>query len=302
MEKAVILAAGKGTRMKSDLPKVMHPVGGRPMIQELLGSLRKAGVTDSVVVISPEMKRMQEVVAPARLAIQKQQLGTANAVLSAREVMGDFEGCLLILFGDTPLIRSATIQKMLDVMEQGADAVVLAFEPNDPAHYGRLVMGAKGLQQIVEFKDATPQQREIRLCNSGMMCVRAPLVWQMLEKVENNNAAKEYYLPDIITLLYKSGHRIEVVMGDKDEVMGVNSRAELSRAEFVFQQRRRFEVMASGVTLIDPLTTYFSYDTVIGPDAVIEPCVFFDRKVFVEDGAHVPAFSHLFNERVKKER
>lgn len=301
MKKAIILAAGRGTRMKSDKFKVLHCIGGRPMILELLSSLQMGGIDEVALVVSPHMVSLQNDVGSVRFAVQEKALGTAHATLAARDLIGNFNGKVLIAFGDTPLIRSTTFQHMLDALDE-SDIVVLAFEPDDPAHYGRLVVDANGLQSIVEYKDANEKQRAIRLCNAGAIAVRAEHIWSLLSQIKNQNVAKEYYLFDMIEIGRKQGLKMNVVKGDKDEVMGVNSRSDLSVAERVFQQRKRQETMENGVTLQDPQTTYFSYDTQIESDVIVEPCVFFGKGVYVEKGSIIPAFSRLENIRVKAKK
>lgn len=296
---AIILAAGKGTRMKSELPKVMHEVAGFPMVIHAMAQALEAGVSPLCLVIAPGM---HQVVSAARglvddvlVATQTEQLGTANAVLSAREALKGFEGNLLVLYADTPLVTAATMAKLNEVLMEDARCAVavLGFTPRDPAEYGRLVMKGDTLERIVEAREATADERRITLCNSGVVALRGNLAWDFLERIENNNAKGEYYLTDIVAIANSAGYQARVVEADADEVLGVNSRIELAQAEAIFQNRRRAHFMASGVTLHDPSTVYFSADTTIEADTIIEPNVFFGPGVAIAGGVHVKAFSHL---------
>lgn len=296
----IILAAGKGTRMKSDKHKVLHPVGGLPMVGHVLKSAQALGASRSVLVVGSLKEQVEAAFGDqAAIALQEPQLGTAHAVQAAESQLKDFTGDILILYGDVPLIRPETLRSMLDRLNTPANGVepacvVLAFRPQDPAAYGRIVTDEAGvIQTMVEFNDATPEQRAINLCNSGVMAVKSELLWTLLSRVDNNNAAGEYYLPDIVMLARKDGLPSVVVETGEDEVAGVNSRVELAAVEAVFQNRRRREFMLEGVTLIAPETVYFSHDTEIGRDVVIEPHVVFGPKVKVESGAVIRAFSHL---------
>jgi bifunctional UDP-N-acetylglucosamine pyrophosphorylase / glucosamine-1-phosphate N-acetyltransferase len=203
---AVIRAAGKGTRMKSALPKVMHPLAGCPMIRHLLASVSAAKLDRAVVVVGPEMESVAKAVAPAPAVVQKDRLGTGHAVLCAKDALKGFGGDALVLYGDTPLLTPETLRRVMAARRKGAAVVVLGFEPADPGAYGRLVLGAKGdLEAIVEYKDANPQQRAIRLCNSGVMAADAKLLFTLLSKVRNDNAKGEYYLTDVVGLARKKG-------------------------------------------------------------------------------------------------
>jgi bifunctional UDP-N-acetylglucosamine pyrophosphorylase/glucosamine-1-phosphate N-acetyltransferase len=293
---AVILAAGKGTRMKSALPKVLHPVGGRPMVLHVLDTVAGIGAARSVVVIGPDMEDdVAPAVAPAPVAVQVEQAGTADAVKAAREALAGVEDTVLILYGDTPLIRAETLAAMVARREEGDFAVVvLGFRPEDPGPYGRLVAGDDGaLAEIVEAKDASPEQREIRLCNSGVMAVDGAILFDLVDRVGNDNAKGEYYLTDIVALAREAQRRCGYLEADADELMGVNDRADLAVAEAVFQSRRRAEAMADGVTLKDPATVYFAWDTALGSDVTVEPHVVFGPGVKVGDGAEIRAYSHI---------
>lgn len=297
---AIILAAGKGTRMKSDLPKVLHPVGNQPMVRHVLATAADAGLDPLVLVIAPGMHKVASVghdfSEDVKTATQHEQLGTAHAVLSAKEVLGGFEGNLVVLYGDTPLIRPETITRLLEALNKDARCAVavLGFTPEDPSDYGRLVLDGHGaLAKIVEAKDATKQEKEIRLCNSGVIALRGGVAWELLEKIDSKNAKKEYYLTDVVALAIAAGFKASAVEADAAEVLGVNSRADLAVADAAFQTRKRREAMLSGVTLQDPATVYFSADTELAPDVVVEPNVYFGPRVVVGSGAHIKAFSHI---------
>jgi bifunctional UDP-N-acetylglucosamine pyrophosphorylase/glucosamine-1-phosphate N-acetyltransferase len=294
---AIVLAAGKGTRMKSDLPKVLHPVAGMPMIALLLRELRTTDVARIAVVVAPGMADVASVVAPAPCAVQEEALGTGHAVMAARDLMKGFDGDVLILFGDTPLLTGDTIRSMVEARRSEGDpaVVVLGFRPDDAAEYGRLVVGDGGeLQRIVEFRDATPEQREIGLCNAGIMAVDGNRLFALLDRVGNDNAKGEYYLTDIVAIARSEGWNCAVVeAASPEEVAGVNSRAELAAAEAAMQRRLRGKAMDGGATLIDPDTVYFSGDTVLGRDVVVGPNVFFGPGVTVGDNVTIRAFCHI---------
>ena len=297
---AVILAAGKGTRMKSALPKVMHKVAGLPMVGHVVARALEVGAAPIALVVSPEQKGIvelaREIAGEVDVAIQKEQHGTAHAVLAAKPVLGELEGALLVLYGDTPLITTETLSAVIEAL--GADdrcaVAVLGFLPDEPGAYGRLVLNDDGtLEKIVEAKEATEEELAIELCNSGVMAIRGDLAWKLLEKVKNDNTKKEYYLTDIVALARAHGYTALAVEGDADEVLGVNARDELAMAEAIFQFRRRKEFMAAGVTLIDPDSVFFAADTTIESDVLIEPNVFFGPGVSIAKGAHIKAFSHI---------
>jgi len=295
----VLLAAGKGTRMKSDIPKVLHPIAGQPMVRHALAAADALGAERCVVVVGPGMEDVERAVAPLPTAVQRRQQGTADAVLAARDVLADFhdgrgEPTVLVLYADTPLIRTETLARMVEARRAGAAVVVLGFRPDDPAEYGRLLLdGAGGLQAIVEYRDADEAQRAVTLCNSGVMAVSAAMLWDLLDRVGNDNAKGEYYLTDIVALARADGLACSVVEGDAAEVLGVNSRNDLAVAEMAWQRARRAAAMADGATLLDPDTVWFSHDTRVGRDVVIGPSVVFGPGVTIADGAEIRAFSHL---------
>jgi bifunctional UDP-N-acetylglucosamine pyrophosphorylase/glucosamine-1-phosphate N-acetyltransferase len=291
---ALILAAGKGTRMKSELPKVLHPIAGRAMVGHVLDTVAGLKPGRVAVVIGPGMEAVAEAVAPAAAVVQPDQLGTADAVKAAREVLPDIAGTVLVLYGDTPFIGRGTLEKMVAARDADTGVVVLGFRPADPGAYGRLVLGAKsGLEAIVEARDASPEELAIDLCNSGVMAIDGAKLWDLIDAVGNDNAKGEFYLTDIVAIARAQGLGCAYIEADPEELSGVNSRAELAVAEAIMQQRLRAAAMANGATLLDPTTVWFSYDTKMGQDVTIGPSVFFGPGVSVADGAEIRAFSHL---------
>lgn len=235
---AVILAAGKGTRMKSDLPKVMMPLCGKPMISYPIKTLEGMGVEKIVVVTAPDGDLVRQEVVPHMSCIQKEQLGTGHAVLSAREQLKGFNGAVLVIFGDNPIITAETYQTAVNKLQEGCSVVVLGFRPEDPARYGRLVVKNGELVKIVEFKDATDQEKAINLCNSGCMCFDGRVMFDLLDKIGNENAAGEYYLTDAIAVARAQGLKCGVVECSAEEVAGANTREELALLETFYKQRK----------------------------------------------------------------
>lgn len=290
---AVVLGAGMGTRMKSSIPKTMHKIAGRPMLKHLLATLEEINAGHVVVVIGSDMEQVAETVAPHKTAIQHESLGTAHAVASAKKELGNFDGDVLILFGDTPLIKPETLEKMLEARKTGASVVVLGFTPDDPAQYGRLIVSSKGLEAIVEYKEANAEQKSVRLCNSGVMCVDGSKLYDLIDRVDNKNAKGEYYLTDIIEIACNDGLKCTVVKGEENELLGVNNKKDLAEAEAIVQKRLREKAMENGVTLVAPETVHFSYDTVIGKDVIISPYVVFGLGVTIADNVEVKGFCHF---------
>jgi bifunctional UDP-N-acetylglucosamine pyrophosphorylase/glucosamine-1-phosphate N-acetyltransferase len=302
---AIVLAAGKGTRMKSDLHKVLHPIACRPMLLHLTQAVADLGAERTVVVTGSAREQVEAAVAPLGIAtaVQSEQLGTAHAVAQAEAALSGFDGDVLILYGDVPLVTSATMRRMLDMLqsEDAPTAVVLGFRPDVPGAYGRIIAGADGrIVKMVEAKDATRDELAETLCNSGLMAVRSADLFRLLARVGNDNAAGEYYLPDVVMLAQAEGGFAVVTETAAEEVAGVNSRAELAGVEASWQTRRRAEAMAAGVTLIAPDTVWFAHDTVIGRDVLIEPNVFFGPGVRIADGATIRAFCHIEGATVGK--
>lgn len=302
----VILAAGQGTRMKSRLPKVMHRLAGRTMIRHVLEAAAALSPRLAVVVVAPGMEQVAAEVAPALTAVQEPALGTAHAVAAARSHLAHpdlvgAEGGVLVLFGDTPLVTAETLLRLRQALEapERPGVVVLGFRPADPLAYGRLVLDSVGnLERIVEFKEASAEERAIGLCNAGAMAFDAALLPQLLDGIGNDNAKGEYYLTDAVALARTLGRTVALVEGDADEVLGVNSRAELAVAEAVLQGRLRQAAMDGGATLIDPGSVQFSWDTHLGCDVVVGPNVVFGPGVEVEDEVEIKAFCHLEGARV----
>ena len=295
---AVILAAGKGTRMKSDLHKVLHPIAGRPMLKHLMASVEALGPKKQVVVVGAGRDQVESAVGDAAdTCLQEPQLGTGHAVQQAQERLSGFSGDVLVLYGDVPFVRGETMQAMLDRLHE-SDApkvVVLGFEPDDALAYGRVIADDAGrIAKMVEFKDASEDERTCRLCNSGLMAARAEDMFALLDRVGNDNAQGEYYLPDIVNIAIADGDICAAVTArDPGEVAGINSRGELAAAEALWQAEQREHWMAEGVTLRAPDTVFFSWDTHLGRDVTVDPNVVFGPGVTVADGAHIKSFSHI---------
>jgi bifunctional UDP-N-acetylglucosamine pyrophosphorylase/glucosamine-1-phosphate N-acetyltransferase len=303
---AVVLAAGKGTRMKSDVPKVMHALAGRPMLAHVIAAAKDAGVGKICVVVGPGMDDIGSLAksldAGAEVFVQAGQLGTADAVKAAEPGFAAAAGPVLILYGDTPLLRAATLDLLMQALAQGADLVVAGFEAENPAGYGRLLLDARGhLLGIREDKDASESERTLRLCNSGIMGFRsAKTLAGLLGRIGNDNAKREFYLTDAVALAHADGLDTRMITANGAEVLGVNSRAELAEAEAVMQQRLRNKVMAEGATLIAPETVFLSHDTAIGRDVLIEPNVIIGPGVVIEDGAIIHGFCHFVGAHIGK--
>lgn len=292
---AIILAAGHSTRMKSTKSKVLHEIGGRTMLDHVLATCGALKFDRVVVVSSPagEDVRAAAEAAGAGTAIQDPPLGTGHAVLAAKDALEDFDGDLVILYGDTPLVEPATIQAMLNARSIGTDVIVLGFRAADPGPYGRMIMDGGALKRIVEAKEASAEELTIDLVNSGVMVARAKTMFDLLSKVTNDNAKGEYYLTDVVRLANEAGLACGVIECPEDEVLGVNSRAELAMAEAALQRRLRGRAMDGGVTMVAPETVFLSHDTKLAPDCWIGPNVVFGPGVTVGEGAKINAFSHL---------
>ncbi|MDP0928306.1 bifunctional UDP-N-acetylglucosamine diphosphorylase/glucosamine-1-phosphate N-acetyltransferase GlmU [Paracoccus onubensis] len=290
----IILAAGQGSRMQSELPKVLHRLAGVPLIGHALAAARSLEPDDVIVVAGHGAAKVEKATAKlepdARIVLQHEQLGTGHAVRQAMPLLEGFDGKVIVLYGDTPFIGEDTLAALAS---HGADLVVLGFEAEDPGRYGRLVVTDAGLERIVEYKDADEATRMIALCNSGVMALDAGLLRNLIGKLTNDNAAGEYYLTDLVALARAEGRRADVVTCDEDETLGINTRAELAAAEAAFQARARVSTLENGVTLTDPATVWFSLDTAIGRDAVIGQNVVFGPGVTIESGAEVLPFCHL---------
>lgn len=295
---AIILAAGKGTRMKSDVHKVLHPIAGKPMLMHLLESVDVLGPAHKIIVVGSGKEQLEAALAgtDSALVVQEPQLGTGHAVQQAEAKLAGFEGDVLILYGDVPLVSTATMQSMINRLndEDRPVAVVLGFRPVDPGAYGRIVVDENhAIHKMVEFKDASPAERAVNLCNSGIMAIAAKDLFALLAKVGNANAAGEYYLPDVVMIALQQERKSAVIETDAEEVTGVNSRAELAAMEAQWQTSRRRQAMDEGATLIAPETVWFAHDTLIGRDVVIEPNVFFATGVTIADSVTIHGFSHI---------
>jgi len=291
----IVLAAGQGTRMKSALPKVMHAIGGRPMLAHVLAVAKALGAARTVVVTAPGAHAVAQLAAEwgAEAIVQERQLGTGHAVLVGEKPLAGFDGHLMVLFGDAPLLTEATLSRLTAGLGKNVDLSALGFRAANPAGYGRMMVENDSLIRIVEDKDASEDERRTDLCFAGMLAGRSAVIFDLLHGIDNRNAQSEFYLTDIIALARKRGLACAIVEGDEKEMLGVNSRAQLAQAESAFQARRRTELMENGVSLLAPETIYLSADTIIEPDAIIGPYVVFGPGVTVRRGAEIRAFCHL---------
>lgn len=294
---AIILAAGKGTRMMSQRHKVLHEIAGKPMIEHLLDEVARIGAARTVVVVGEAREQVEAKLAGrVTFAVQDRQLGTGHAVMQAKDALEGFTGDVLIMYGDVPFVRSDTMLAMLKRLhaDDAPAAVVLGFKPWEPRQYGRVIADGDTIVKMVEFKDADDEERDCPLCNSGLMAVRGDVLFTLLGEIGNSNAQGEFYLPDIVNVAIRAEVPCAVIITpDEDEVAGINSREELAAAEARFQHARRLKAMAQGATLIAPDTVFFSYDTVLGKDVLVEPNVIFGKGVTVADNVTIRAFSHL---------
>jgi bifunctional UDP-N-acetylglucosamine pyrophosphorylase/glucosamine-1-phosphate N-acetyltransferase len=297
----IILAAGEGTRMRSALPKVMHKVANKPMISHILHNIRPLNPSEVVVVVGPNMPMLEETVrlelGSARCAVQHKRQGTGDAVkIGLEHLHAVGKSDVLVLYGDHPLITSHTMEKMRSVLSSNPKSALtlVSFFATDPAQYGRVITSDNGqLEMVVEYLDCSDKQKEINLCNSGIMLIRGEVIKELIEKIDNNNSKKEYYLTDIISIARNAGWQCQHITIDESEVVGVNSRQDLAAVEKIIQHRLRQHALATGVTLIDPETVYFSADTVIEQDVVVHPHVVFSNGVEVKSGAEIKSFSHI---------
>jgi bifunctional UDP-N-acetylglucosamine pyrophosphorylase/glucosamine-1-phosphate N-acetyltransferase len=284
--------------MRSDTHKVLHPIAGKALLMHLLDSVERLGAEKRVVVVGKGRDQVEKALKDRDVSIahQVEQKGTAHAVQQAKDALAGYEGAVLILYGDTPFVEPETLKRMLDRLDGGGGpgVVVLASTPDDPLKYGRIILGeGDHIAKMVEFKDATEEERTVRLCNSGMMALRSKDLFRWLDQVGNDNAAGEYYLPDVVNIAAAEGRDAVVIEGDPYETAGVNSRAELAHLELDWQRRRREQALQDGATLIDPESVWFAADTKLGRDVTVEPHVVFGPGVEVADGATIKAFSHI---------
>ncbi|HEV7278050.1 MAG TPA: bifunctional UDP-N-acetylglucosamine diphosphorylase/glucosamine-1-phosphate N-acetyltransferase GlmU [Devosiaceae bacterium] len=294
---SIILAAGEGTRMRSATPKVLHRVGGLPIVGHVVRAATGAGSQGVAVVTAPgrdDVRTAIALLAPgARFFEQTERRGTGHAAAAAREAWQDAKGYVAIIYGDHPLLRADNFAGIVARLEAGMDAAILGFEPADPTGYGRFITDGERLLAIREHKDASEAERRIGLCNACILAFRAEVFRELIDNLQPNNAQGEFYATDLVELANRAGYRVGYSVAPERDVMGVNDRAQLARAEQLFQDVRREDFMAAGVTLHDPATVYFSWDTEIARDVVIEPSVFFGPGVKIAEGARIHAFSHI---------
>jgi bifunctional UDP-N-acetylglucosamine pyrophosphorylase/glucosamine-1-phosphate N-acetyltransferase len=299
---AVVLAAGEGTRMRSSLPKVMHQIGSETLLSHVLRAVREAGATASAVVVGPNHEMVEKealrVLPSAEIARQMQRLGTAHAVLAARESLQRSFDDILVVFADTPLVRAETLQRLRAAIAKGAAVAVAGFTPADPAGYGRLIVKGGKLVAIREHNDASEEERKITLCNGGLMALDGRHALSILDRIDDNNAKKEFYLTDAVALANQAGLTAVAVEVEEDDVRGINTKAQLAETEAVLQQRLRKTALDAGVTMIAPDTVFLAADTKIGSDVTIEPYVVIGPGVTIDDGAVIHAFSHLTDAHV----
>ena len=299
---AVILAAGKGTRMKSKLPKVLHKVGGHPMLEHVMDAAEAAGCRDNVVVIGHGAELVRELVGDrARIALQAEQLGTGHAVLQAADTLKDFTGTVMILCGDTPLLEAEELQKFYaEHVKSGAAATVMSALMDDPFGYGRILRDANGdVAGIVEQKDASEEQKQIKEINTGNYCVEAPLLFEVLRTLGNDNAQGEYYLTDVLAKLRAMGKKVGgVITADSEMIMGVNSRRQLAEAESVMRRRIAERHMDDGVTIMDPASTFIEKSVKIAPDTVICPNTWLQGATVIGEDCEIGPNVRLENVKV----
>ena len=290
---AIVLAAGMGTRMRSETPKVMHLLAGRPVVDHVLAGLTAAAIERTVIVIGPELADLTDRFTPYQTVFQLERLGTGHAVRCALDA-GDFAGStVLIVYGDTPLLTPETIGRLLERLDAGATISLLAFRPDDPSPYGRLVVDGDQVDRIVEAADATPDELAITLCNSGVMAVAGGKLATWVRALNNDNAKNEYYLTGIVALARAEGESCAYVEGGADQLIGINTRADLAAAEGILQKRYRTDAMAAGVTLRDPDSVFLSYDTTFGTDVEVGPFTVFGPGVTVADHVTIKGFCHF---------
>ena len=301
---AIVLAAGEGTRMRSSLPKVLHRIGGRSLLAHVLRAVAEAKATAAAVVVGPDQEAVaaeaERVLPGAQCFVQRERRGTAHAVLAARPALERKTDDVLIVYGDTPLIRAETLNELRAPLAAGAAVVVLGFRPADPSGYGRLVLEGDNLVAIREEADANESEKTIGLCNGGIMALAGAYALPILDRIGDNNRKREFYLTDAVEIARGMKLAAAVVEAKEDDVRGINTKAQLAEAETVLQQRLRQAALEAGVTMVAPETVFLSADTTFGKDVVIEPYVVFGEKVTIEDGAVIHAFSHLAGAHVGK--
>ncbi len=301
---AIVLAAGEGTRMRSALPKVLHSIAGRSLLAHVLAAVAEAGVTATAVIVGPGQEAVaaeaRRILPGAQCFVQRERRGTAHAVLAAKSAIERQPDDILIVYGDTPLIRPATLTRLRAALAANAAVAVLGFRPSDPAGYGRLIVAGDKLIAIREEADASAAEREIGLCNGGIMALAGPHALAMLERIGDHNRKGEFYLTDAVAIARGMKLNAVAVEVEEDEVRGINTKGQLAEAEAVVQQRLRQAALAAGVTLVAPETVFLCADTKFGKDVLVEPYVVFGEKVTVEDGAVINSFSHVVGAHVGK--
>ncbi len=300
----IILAAGDGTRMRSSLTKLLHKVAGRPIAAHVAKAALDAGSKTIAAIIAPGQgaikKTIADIAPEAIFFEQEQRLGTAHAAQMARSVWQEASGYIAIVYGDHPLLRAENFNSVIEKLDAGWDAAILGFEPDDPAGYGRLVVNGTALVDIVEDKDASEEQRKIKLCNACILAFKADIFRKTINMVKNDNAQNEFYLVDLVRIANAMDYRVGYAIAAVSDVVGVNSRAQLAAAEHLFQQRLREKFMNEGASLVDPDTVYFSFDTIVGRDVTIEPGVFIGPGVTIADEVTIKAFSHIEGAKLDK--
>lgn len=300
----LVLAAGEGTRMRSSLPKVLHPVAGQSLVSHVLAAAPRGAGQSLAAVVGPDHRAVSDEITRCRpdatVFIQSERLGTAHAVLAAKDALAKEADDLVIVFGDTPLISAATLERLRAPLAQGSAVVVLGFRAVDPTGYGRLLVEGDDLVAIREHADASETERAVTLCNAGVMAIDGKKALSLLQKIGNTNSKGEYYLTDAVSIARGAGLKASVIETDEDEVRGINNKAQLAEAEAIMQQRLRHAAMTDGVTLIAPETVHLCVDTKFGKDVVVEPYVVFGANVEVDDGAVIHSFSHIVQTKIGK--
>ncbi len=294
---AIILAAGEGTRMRSKTPKLLHKVAGFPIIGHVVTAARDAGANQIAVITAPGAEELRTAVANidenVQFYTQEVARGTADAAKAARPLFESADGYITVVYGDHPLLTGDVFRLVTEKLDAGWDSVILGFEPKDPTGYGRLVTEGDALKTIVEHKDASEEQRKIGLCNACILGFRAETFGAVIDKVGNDNVQNEFYLGDLVPLANQAGYKVSYAVAEEADVIGVNSRAQLAEAEGLMQKRLRNRALVGGATLIDPETVYFSYDTTLGQDVLVEPGVWFGPRVEISDNVTIKAWSHI---------
>ncbi|MEE2704781.1 MAG: bifunctional UDP-N-acetylglucosamine diphosphorylase/glucosamine-1-phosphate N-acetyltransferase GlmU [Pseudomonadota bacterium] len=289
----IILAAGMGKRMHSTKPKVMHNLAGRPMISHVLETVSQAGYKDIILVVGKEMEKNHELFLPYQTVQQKERLGTGHAVKIALETMDDIPDNILILYGDTPLISSSNLNHLVKIIEDGSEAALLAFKEENLNSYGRVFVKDNYVEKIIEASDASDEELKNNLCNSGIMAVSGQSILESVNQIKDNNSKKEFYLTDIVSIINEGGGKTTFVECSKDECVGINNKSDLAQAEAVIQERYRENFMKRGVTLLDPKSVFFSFDTILGQDVEIGPFTIFGPGVSVGSNVKIKGFCHL---------